>query len=111
VDFGQIREDQVDDLARILRTTLKKLSVALNRPPYNLVISTAPVNTGSSELIHFHWHLEILPRLTIAAGFELGTGYFINPTPPEIAASDLRDTDIVYDGQYVQKYEEVGSYV
>lgn len=111
VDYGHIREDQVDDLARILRTTLKKLSVALNRPPYNLVISTAPANTESDDLLHFHWHLEILPRLTVAAGFELGTGYFINPTPPEIAASDLRDTAVVYDGQHLQKHEEVGKYV
>ncbi len=110
-DFGFIREDQVADLSAVLRTTLKKLTAALNRPPYNLVISTAPVNTGREDLIHFHWHLEILPRLTIAAGFELGTGYYINPTPPEMAASDLRETVVMYDGEYAKKYREVGKYV
>lgn len=110
-DYGQIREDQVADLARVLRTALKKLSAALDRPPYNLVINTAPVNTGRDDIIHFHWHLEILPRLTVAAGFELGTGFFINPTPPEMAASDLRETVVLYDGEYRLKYEEVGKYV
>lgn len=110
-DYGHIREDQVNDLAFILRATLKKISVALRRPPFNMVINTAPVNTGGDELQHFHWHMEILPRLTIAAGFELGTGFYINPTPPEMAASDLRDTGVVYDGTYQQNYEEVGKYV
>lgn len=110
-DYGHIREDQVPDLAFVLRSALKKLSLALNRPPYNMVISTAPVNTGAGEATHFHWHMEILPRLTIAAGFELGTGFYINPTPPEMAASDLRETLVVYGDHYENKYEEVGRYV
>lgn len=110
-DYGHIREDQVNDLAFILRATLKKISVALRRPPFNMVINTAPVNTGGDDLQHFHWHMEILPRLTIAAGFELGTGFYINPTPPEMSASDLRDTVVVYDGTHQQNCEEVGKYV
>lgn len=110
-DFGQIREDQVECLALILRETIKKIAVALRQPPYNMAISTAPVNCGGEGLDHFHWHLEILPRLTIAAGFEIGTGFYINPTPPEIAASDLRETAVVFDGTYQHNYEEVGKYV
>lgn len=110
-DFGHIREDQVADLAFVLKYTLKKISVALRRAPYNLVINTAPVNAGEKDTHHFHWHMEILPRLTIAAGFELGTGFHINPTPPEMAASDLRDTEVVYGGTYKEKFEEVGKYV
>jgi len=88
-DFGQIREDQVADMASVLRDSLLKLRLAVNNPPYNMVINTAPVNSGAYE--HFHWHIEIMPRLTIMAGFELGTGFYINPTAPEMAAQVLRD--------------------
>ncbi|MCL4439166.1 MAG: galactose-1-phosphate uridylyltransferase [Firmicutes bacterium] len=111
-DFGHLREDQIGDLAYILNAILKKLSAALRRPPFNMVINTAPVNVGMMDkMVHLHWHIEILPRLTIAAGFELGTGFYINPTPPEMAASELRETVIVYDRPYNQNYEGVGKYV
>lgn len=110
-DFGFLREDQVSDLASILRTTLRKLAVSLTQPPYNMIVNTAPVNTASGELIHFHWHIEILPRLTVAAGFELGTDFYINPTPPEMAAAELRETFLVYDGPHSQDYLGVGKYV
>lgn len=93
-DFGQIREEQVRDLASVLRATLRKMSVMIRNIPYNMVLHTAPVNLQEER--HFHWHLEILPRLTIMAGFELGTGCFINPTPPEMAAQALRETREVY---------------
>jgi UDPglucose--hexose-1-phosphate uridylyltransferase len=110
-DYGFLREAQVADLAFVLRATLKKLSVALRRPPFNMVINTAPVNISSDKLAHFHWHIEIIPRLTMPAGFELGTGFFINPTPPEMAAADLRDTVFFHDGSYGKNYEAVGDYV
>lgn len=110
-DFGYLREDQIADLAYVLRTILKKLSVSLGQPPFNMVINTVPVNEYNEKLIHFHWHIEILPRLTVAAGFELGTGFYINPTPPEIAAAELRDTVVLFNEQYYHKREEVGSYV
>lgn len=93
-DFGQIREEMVRDLAGILRTTLRKIAVMIKNIPYNMVLHTSPVNI--QEEGHYHWHLEIMPRLTIMAGFELGTGYFINPTPPEMAAQALRDTEEFY---------------
>ncbi|OPX86256.1 MAG: Galactose-1-phosphate uridylyltransferase [Pelotomaculum sp. PtaB.Bin104] len=93
-DFGQIREEMVRDLAGVLHTTLRKLTGLIHNIPYNVVMHTAPVNTPGET--HYHWHLEIMPRLTIMAGFELGTGYFINPTPPEIAAQALRETQELY---------------
>jgi len=93
-DFGMIGEEQVGDLARVFRTSLRKLGLAVNNPPYNMVIHTAPVNYGTYE--HYHWHIEIMPRLTIMAGFELGTGFYINPTTPEMAAKVLRDTEVIY---------------
>jgi UDPglucose--hexose-1-phosphate uridylyltransferase len=56
------------------------------------MIHTAPTQKGSMR--HFHWHLEIIPKLTKVAGFEWGTGFYINPTPPEEAATFLRDCGI-----------------
>ena len=82
-------DDEFRDLARILKDTLGRLNRALDRPPYNFVIHTAPVTEG--ELEYFHWHLEIMPVLTRVAGFEIGSGFYINPTPPEDAAQYLRE--------------------
>ncbi|MBO8128723.1 MAG: galactose-1-phosphate uridylyltransferase [Peptococcaceae bacterium] len=92
-DFGQIVEADVRDLAPVLRGSLAKLAGTVNDPPYNLALHTSPVNTGEELL--YHWHFQLMPRLTIMAGFELGTGYYINPTPPELAARELRDTPII----------------
>ncbi len=93
-DFVQLREEQVRDLAVVIRSVLSKMSATVKNMPYNMVLHTAPIN--SRDEYHYHWHLEIMPRLTIMAGFELGTGYFINPTPPEIAAQALREKQETY---------------
>jgi UDPglucose--hexose-1-phosphate uridylyltransferase len=77
------------DFARILKDTLLRLNVALNSPPYNFVLHTAPL--GEDDLPYYHWHLEIMPKLTRVAGFEIGSGFYINPTPPEDAAQYLRE--------------------
>ena len=63
-------------------------SRALEAPPYNLVVHNAPFVDDVREV--FHWHVEIIPRITRVAGFEWGTGFYINPTPPEEAAQVLR---------------------
>ncbi len=76
----------------VLKTILSKLEIALDDPPYNYVIHTAPFN--SNELPHYHWHLEIIPRLTRIAGFEWGSGFYINPVPPEEAALFLREVEV-----------------
>jgi UDPglucose--hexose-1-phosphate uridylyltransferase len=60
----------------------------LGDPPYNFMLHSAPLRTAGLD--HFHWHLEIIPKLTRVAGFEWGTGFFINPTPPEEAVRYLR---------------------
>ena len=85
-------EEEYVDLASILKDTLQRLNQALDRPPYNFVIHTAPVSDGDLE--SFHWHLEIMPKLTRVAGFEIGSGFYINPTPPEDAAQYLREIAI-----------------
>jgi len=86
--FEMIREDQVPFLARILHLLMRKISAVLNDPPFNYIIHTAPLH---QDLPHYHWHLEIMPKLTHVAGFEWGSGFYINPSTPEDAARDLRD--------------------
>jgi UDPglucose--hexose-1-phosphate uridylyltransferase len=76
-------------LAECLRDTLKRLKMALGDPPFNYILHTRPVANDVHE--HFHWHFEIMPKLTKVAGFEWGSGFYINPTPPEEAAAYLRD--------------------
>ena len=84
--------DQIAALAKVLKTTLAKLELALDDPPYNYVLHTAPFDVG--DLPHYRWHLEVFPRLTRVAGFEWGSGFYINPVPPEEAAAFLRDVDV-----------------
>ena len=73
--------------AAMLRTALRALAERFGGPPeLNLWVRTAP--RGAE---HFHWHVDIAPRLTVKAGFELGTGVDINVYPPERAAADLRE--------------------
>jgi UDPglucose--hexose-1-phosphate uridylyltransferase len=78
-----------ENLARMLRTILAKAALVLDNPAYNLVLHTSPVQENTQD--YYHWHLEIIPKLTKTAGFEWGTGFYINPTPPEEAAKFLRE--------------------
>jgi len=88
-DFGLITEDEIEDLAWILQQSLARLAEVLGTPPYNLLVHSTPVNIDIR--VSYHWHIEILPRLTRVAGFEFGTDCYINPTPPEMAAEVLRE--------------------
>lgn len=90
--YENIQKIGVEDLAGVMREVIAKIEVALDRPAYNYIIHTAPFD--SQELPHYHWHIEIIPRLTKTAGFEWGTGFYINPVPPEDAAAFLRDVDM-----------------
>jgi len=88
--FHTIDDDgELLELAGILKDTLGRLNAALDAPPYNLVLHTAPL--ADQDLPYYHWHMEIMPKLTRVAGFEIGSGFYINPTPPEDAAQYLRD--------------------
>ena len=77
------------DLAAVLKDTIERLNRALDRPPFNFVLHSAPVS--DLDLEYYHWHIEIMPKLTRVAGFEIGSGFYINPTPPEDAAQYLRE--------------------
>jgi UDPglucose--hexose-1-phosphate uridylyltransferase len=90
--FENIQKTEVDDLGTVLKTILLKLETALDCPAYNYIIHTSPFDTKA--LPHYHWHMEIIPRLTRVAGFEWGTGFYINPVPPEQAAAFLRETEV-----------------
>jgi len=98
-DFTSMNLDSRAMLAKILKLTLAKLKKGLNDPPYNYVIHTAPFKReklGYWKSIDndYHWHIEIMPRLTRVAGFEWGTGFYICPLPPENAAEFLRGVEV-----------------
>jgi len=90
--FEKIKKEEIPALASVLRETLQRLAKALNNPPYNYILHTSPMDSDNNE--EYHWHIEIMPKLTRVAGFEWGTGFYINPTAPEDAAAYLREMDI-----------------
>src|SRR4029077_3128401 len=87
--FKDISPTEIVDLARVLRTVLAKLYVGLENPDFNFTIRSA--HTEHVGVKHFHWYVSIIPRLTRVAGFELGSGMFINTVLPEAAAEFLRN--------------------
>jgi len=90
--FEKIKKEETPALAAILRETLQRLAKALNNPPYNYILHTSPVDSYHDK--EYHWHVEIMPKLTRVAGFEWGTGFYINPTAPEDAATYLKEMDV-----------------
>ncbi|UCC95878.1 MAG: galactose-1-phosphate uridylyltransferase, partial [Candidatus Omnitrophota bacterium] len=91
-DFAQIQDVHLNDLAKILKETLLRLKNVLGEHPYNYIIHTSPVNTDAH--FSYHWHIEIMPKLTRVAGFEWGSGFYVVFTPPEVAAKCLREVSI-----------------
>jgi UDPglucose--hexose-1-phosphate uridylyltransferase len=87
--FEETGVDELRGLAEVLGEFLRRMDRVLQRPPFNFMLHTAPLREGPMD--HFHWHLEIIPKLTNVAGYEWGSGFFINPTPPEDAAAALRE--------------------
>ncbi|MCK4235553.1 MAG: HIT domain-containing protein, partial [Candidatus Krumholzibacteria bacterium] len=86
--FGEISDSELKGFARVLNRFLEKLIRGLNNPAFNLVLRTAPSGDEGEE--YYHWHIQVIPRLTTPAGFELGTGVYINTTFPEGTAGYLR---------------------
>ena len=87
--FEETGVDELRGLAEVLGEFLRRMERVLKHPPFNYMLHTAPLREGPLE--HFHWHLEIIPKLTQVAGYEWGSGFFINPVPPENAAAALRE--------------------
>jgi UDPglucose--hexose-1-phosphate uridylyltransferase len=93
--FEESGDDSLMSCAETLNAVLKKLHRALDDVDYNFYIHTAPVSRDPSvEYDYYHWHVEVVPRIPIAAGFELSTAIYINPFDPDDAARHLRETDI-----------------
>ncbi len=86
--FENSQKQEFERLAVMLKDMLTRLDKVLDFPAYNYIIHTSPIPETPNE--HYHWHLEIMPKLTKIAGFEWGTGFHINPTPPEESAKFLR---------------------
>ena len=86
--FGLISMEDSKRFAKVLKTTLHKLYSKLNNPDYNYVIHTAPIKDEGED--YYHWHLQVIPRLTTPAGFEMGSGIFINVCLPEETAQFLK---------------------
>lgn len=93
--FNSILPEDVPLLAEALNASLKKLYIALDDPDYNFYIHTSPI---SEDLLlnydFYHWHIEILPRISRIGGFEIGTNIYINSVDPDEAAKLLKDTKI-----------------
>jgi UDPglucose--hexose-1-phosphate uridylyltransferase len=90
--FGQIHPEEVNDLARILQSVLARIYYGLGNPDYNYVIRSAPSENRYSR--YYHWYISLIPRLTRVAGFELGSGMYINVTLPEANAEFLRNVEL-----------------
>ena len=86
--YEKIGETDIKQLADVTKRVISRIELALDRRAYNYIMHTAPFDTP--ELGHYHWHIEVIPSVTKAAGFEWGSGFHINSVAPEGAASVLR---------------------
>jgi UDPglucose--hexose-1-phosphate uridylyltransferase len=87
--FERMQPFEYEEAAQILSDTLQRINRVLEAPPYNFIIHSS--SYPEEEKDYYHWHIEIMPKLTKVAGFEWGTGFYINPTPPEEAAEYMRE--------------------
>ena len=85
--FTTLAGNTAPALAELLQAVVRAMNAALDEPPYNLILHTLP----QAGMPSYHWHLEVLPRLTSHSGFDWASGFYVNPTPPEDAARFLRE--------------------
>ncbi len=90
--FDETTDSEIPDLANCLRTVLAKLYYGLNNPDFNYSIRSIPTRDLHAE--YFHWYLTIVPRVTKTAGFEIGSGMYVNTTLPEESAEFLRNAKV-----------------
>ncbi|MBI5123969.1 MAG: galactose-1-phosphate uridylyltransferase [Candidatus Omnitrophica bacterium] len=86
-DLTILDRDTVPSVAKALRDCLLRVKKYLGDPAYNFIVHTSPINGHERE--DYHWHIEIMPKLVKVAGFEWGSGFYINPVPPDMAAKNL----------------------
>jgi UDPglucose--hexose-1-phosphate uridylyltransferase len=90
--FEATQTSELGELSRLTVEVIGRIERAAGLVAYNCILHTQPFDTSPHD--HYHWHIEIIPRLTKVAGFEWGTGCFINPLPPEAAAAHLRASPV-----------------
>jgi UDPglucose--hexose-1-phosphate uridylyltransferase len=90
--YDAINDEEISALAATLKTVLLKIYRGLNNPDYNFSIRSIPAREGQRE--YFHWYLTIVPRIARTAGFEIGSGMYINPALPEESAQFLREVSV-----------------
>jgi UDPglucose--hexose-1-phosphate uridylyltransferase len=88
--FEDTQAGELGEVSRLMRETIGRIERAVGLVAYNYFLHTQPFDMPAYD--HYHWHIEIIPRLTKVAGFEWSTGCFINPYPPELAAAHLRSS-------------------
>ncbi len=90
--FSELPDEALPELAEILHTILAKIHGLLGNPAFNLIIRS--LSPTEKDAAHFHWYISIVPRVNRSAGFELGTGMYVNPSSPEVCAAALRSYSI-----------------
>lgn len=90
--FDSISDAEIDDLGRVLNRMALRMRDGIGDPDFNLSIRSAP--TGAGEAPFFHWYVALVPRISRVAGFEMGSGMYINTVLPERAAEDLRSVEL-----------------
>jgi UDPglucose--hexose-1-phosphate uridylyltransferase len=88
-DFHQIKEEEMEDLSVAIQSLFIRFYKLLSDPPYSFAFHTSPVQSRFHRS-EYHWHIETRLRIGLREGFEWGTGFFVNHTPPEDAAAYLR---------------------
>jgi|TARA_B100002003_G_C13737510_1_gene368032 UDPglucose--hexose-1-phosphate uridylyltransferase len=90
-DFGLLSDSGVADLADHMRVVLSKIELGLLGPDFNFVIRSVFAERTDSRT--YHWYMSIIPHVSRVAGFEMGSGMFINPSIPEESAKFLREVE------------------
>jgi len=90
--FTDTSLEELDELSTVLKDTISRLEKVLDNPPYNYMLHTTPCHM--KNLTYYHWHIEVIPKVANVAGFEWGTGFYINPVPSEDAAEHLKSVCI-----------------
>jgi UDPglucose--hexose-1-phosphate uridylyltransferase len=89
--FENMEDHLYREVAVVLKRALNTINDTLGYPPFNFILHSSPVQ---EDFLHeYHWHFEIIPKLTKIAGFEWGSGFYINSVPPELAAEQLRNAN------------------
>ncbi len=92
--FEEINDSEIDSLSKIFQDVFHKYNELLEKPPFNYFLHTSPTAPTAKVYKNYHWHIVILPKLTITAGFEMGSNIFINPVAPERAVRELKKVGI-----------------